>query len=433
MPVEEPRHVARRGRQPLAVGASSVGVLDRPERRPTDDRLERVRLERELRDDAEVATAAADRPEEVRVLVGARGHLRAVGEHHLRREQVVDREPVPPRRGPCPPPSVSPATPVLEMIPVGTARLWPGRRVDLSPHAAAADPHRAVPGSTEDRLHRREVDHDAVVGAGEAAPVVAAASNRERQVVPRAKRITAATSAAVSHRAISAGRLWTIALKRARASSYRSSRGPIRRSPNEPARRVRPREPRGRAHAIPPSRRVVIEGRASSRACRGQPDRLRRRADRCAMIRTDHGSRSTSRGRSAFLRRTRSPAARASWRSYALLPRAVGEGRRAALSRVSPARAEPARPGNSRRARRRRCDGAVRGLRRRRRLAVRALRDGADRARPQRGRRCVGHRRAGPLAGRPRAARARARSTAGQAGPCVVVRRGRRPAPTAPR
>ena len=48
----------------------------------------------------------------------------------------------------------------------------------------------------------------------------------------RAKRIAAATSSAVSQRAISAGRLSIIALKSARASSYRGSSGPISRSPN---------------------------------------------------------------------------------------------------------------------------------------------------------------------------------------------------------
>ena len=41
----------------------------------------------------EVATAAADRPEEVWVLVRARRHLRAVREHHLRGQQVVDQSP----------------------------------------------------------------------------------------------------------------------------------------------------------------------------------------------------------------------------------------------------------------------------------------------------------------------------------------------------
>ena len=93
--VEEARHVAWRGRQPLPVrGEQRVGVLERPERRAADDRLERMRPERELGHDAEVAAAAADRPEEVGVLVRARGDLRAVGEDHLRREQVVDRQAV---------------------------------------------------------------------------------------------------------------------------------------------------------------------------------------------------------------------------------------------------------------------------------------------------------------------------------------------------
>ena len=48
----------------------------------------------ELRHDAEVAATAADAPEEVGVLILARGDHAAVGEHHLGREQVVDGEPV---------------------------------------------------------------------------------------------------------------------------------------------------------------------------------------------------------------------------------------------------------------------------------------------------------------------------------------------------
>ena len=71
---EEPVQLARRaragtrGRQRI----TSVGLLERPERRPADHRADRVRAEAERGDDAEVAAAAADRPEELGVLVGAR-------------------------------------------------------------------------------------------------------------------------------------------------------------------------------------------------------------------------------------------------------------------------------------------------------------------------------------------------------------------------
>ena len=65
------------------------------EQHPADDLGQRVQPELEPRHDAEVAAAAADRPEQVR----ARGPSStvadlAVGRHDLGREQVVDRQPV---------------------------------------------------------------------------------------------------------------------------------------------------------------------------------------------------------------------------------------------------------------------------------------------------------------------------------------------------
>ena len=69
------------------------GLLERPERRPGLHDRDRVAAERERGDDAEVAAAAADRPEEVAVLVRARACLGAVREDDVGLEQVVDREP----------------------------------------------------------------------------------------------------------------------------------------------------------------------------------------------------------------------------------------------------------------------------------------------------------------------------------------------------
>ena len=76
---KQKKPVALRGivGQVLAVGSEQLGrLLDRPERRPADDVAHGMRAERELGDDAEVAAAAAQRPEQVGVLVGARRHLR---------------------------------------------------------------------------------------------------------------------------------------------------------------------------------------------------------------------------------------------------------------------------------------------------------------------------------------------------------------------
>ncbi len=105
-----------------------------------------------------------------------------------------------------------------------------GSRVHLAPDAAASDPHRGGLRVDDDGLHRREVDDDAVVGAGEAAPVVAAAAHRERHVLRAREADRGGDVVGVAHRAMSAGRLSIIALKRARASSYRASSGPISRS-----------------------------------------------------------------------------------------------------------------------------------------------------------------------------------------------------------
>ena len=86
-------------RQELAVPREHLGrCVDRPEDRAGDHRRHRVQLERERRDDAEVAAAAADRPEEIRVLVLARADEAAVGEHDVRGEHVVDRQAVLPRQ-----------------------------------------------------------------------------------------------------------------------------------------------------------------------------------------------------------------------------------------------------------------------------------------------------------------------------------------------
>ena len=75
--------------------ASSLSVSSSAQKvGPPTTVVDRMRAEDELGHDAEVAAAAPDRPEQVGVLVGARSHLRPVGEHELRRQQIVDRQPV---------------------------------------------------------------------------------------------------------------------------------------------------------------------------------------------------------------------------------------------------------------------------------------------------------------------------------------------------
>jgi hypothetical protein len=82
------------------------------------DRADRVQLELEGGDDAEVATAAAQRPEEVLVLGRACPEEAAIGGDDIGGEQVVAGEAVLGLQ----PASVSPATPVLETVPPVVAR-----------------------------------------------------------------------------------------------------------------------------------------------------------------------------------------------------------------------------------------------------------------------------------------------------------------------
>ena len=83
-----------------------------------------------------------------------------------------------------PPPSVSPPTPVVEMMPLGHRQPERVRRVvDVAPGAAAADAHGARRRIDADALHARQVDDQPVVAHAEAAAVVAAAAHREQQVV----------------------------------------------------------------------------------------------------------------------------------------------------------------------------------------------------------------------------------------------------------
>ena len=77
----------------LAVGAQDLlGALERPGDQPAvDGRADLVQRKGERRDHAEVGARAADRPEQVGVLVAAGGADLAVGGDDLDREQVVDR------------------------------------------------------------------------------------------------------------------------------------------------------------------------------------------------------------------------------------------------------------------------------------------------------------------------------------------------------
>ena len=174
-----PRRPRRTGRAPAPVATCGP---------------ERVQVELERRDDAEAAAAAAHRPEQVGVLVAARGAHRPVGGDDLDRAQVVagsgrsarcrtthaaaegepgDRRSRRPRR---------------RASPARTAG-WPGRR--------RPSVRRPGPDGARDRVdvhgrHRRQVDHQAVVADRAPGDLVPAAADAHRWPVraghPRRRR-----------------------------------------------------------------------------------------------------------------------------------------------------------------------------------------------------------------------------------------------------
>ena len=83
------------GRLRAEVDEPADGLLrQRQDERPAVDHADIVEPVAEPGDDAEVAAAAADGPEEVLVLIGARVDDPAVGRDELHREQAVDRQAV---------------------------------------------------------------------------------------------------------------------------------------------------------------------------------------------------------------------------------------------------------------------------------------------------------------------------------------------------
>src|SRR5690606_25711250 len=133
-------------------------------------------LELERGDDAEVAAAAPDRPEQIRVLVGARAAHLAVGGDDLHRKQVVGGEAITP---------ADPAEAAAEREPGDAGRRDDAARhdqpvrlrgaIDVGPGGARLHPHTAAGGIDLDAPLGREIDHHAAVAQRGAGDVVAAA------------------------------------------------------------------------------------------------------------------------------------------------------------------------------------------------------------------------------------------------------------------
>ena len=133
----------------------------------------------EAGDDAEIAAAALQAPEQVGVLAVARDDDPAIGGHHLAGDEVVAGEAVGP---------LEPAAAAAERQPGDAGRrhaaaghgepVLLGRGIELAPGDAGLGAHRALDRVDLDLLHRREVDGEAALAERRAGNAVAAALHR---------------------------------------------------------------------------------------------------------------------------------------------------------------------------------------------------------------------------------------------------------------
>ena len=148
-----------------------------------EQQAHRMQLERELGDDAEVATAAAERPEELGILCLARRDDGPVGGDDGRCKQIVEREPE--RR------AQMPETPAERQA--GDARVAEGpagrretvnltRRIEVVPERTAAAGRRPLLRVDDDLAHEPQVDRDRSIADAVARDTVAAAADRHGQV-----------------------------------------------------------------------------------------------------------------------------------------------------------------------------------------------------------------------------------------------------------
>jgi hypothetical protein len=134
--------------------------------------------------DTEVATATAQRPEQVRVTVGRCPDDVACGRDDLGFDEVVDGEPVLAHEP-------ADAAAQTDTADTGVAHdatrrgqtVALGLAVDVAPQGTALDPGCAGDWIDGDGAHQREVDHDPVVAHRGAADVVASPADGDLEVV----------------------------------------------------------------------------------------------------------------------------------------------------------------------------------------------------------------------------------------------------------
>ena len=162
--------------------ATTSGVAGRTRIPPTTP-LEGMEREREAGDDAEVAAAAANRPEQVRVRIGVDLESLAVGGDDLDAQQRVDGHAVLAHEIADPAAERDPADAHRPGVTEADGQAVLGcRRRDLGRGEAGLGSRDARLRIDLDALHLAKVDHDAAVGGAESEPRVAATANRQLEV-----------------------------------------------------------------------------------------------------------------------------------------------------------------------------------------------------------------------------------------------------------
>ncbi len=170
-----------------AASASAMNAGDhvgrrRQEQHPADHRVDGMEPELEPGDDTEVAAAATDRPEQIRLRLGVHPSHTTVGGHDVGGQQVVDREAVLPDEEPDPTAERDPADPHRAGVaePRGEPMGSGGRGV-LRRGETGADPRGAFLDVDVERSQIRQIELNAAIGAAVAGTAVAAAPNGDLQ------------------------------------------------------------------------------------------------------------------------------------------------------------------------------------------------------------------------------------------------------------
>ena len=173
--VAEPLHHNRR-----------VGKLE--ENRPAIDGVNRMSAEQEADDDAKISASAAQRPKQVRIVRFGRRYKAAVGEHHVRFDEIVRRQAIKAAEITVPAAQGEPRHASCRDDPKRHGLLERLRRmIDVAGGATRTHSYGPAFRIDSDTLHQRQVDDQTVIDAGETGRVMPASANSDRELAVAAE------------------------------------------------------------------------------------------------------------------------------------------------------------------------------------------------------------------------------------------------------